>query len=111
MTSVGGICLPPLFGVVSDASNLGLASGVLALCGFATAAWTLLAVAEAFGSGREGSRGAGDVAALANVDPPCFIRFFGRSAGRVRGVVETDLSISIWSNYLSGDHVAHWQGF
>ncbi|CAJ1393180.1 unnamed protein product, partial [Effrenium voratum] len=46
VTSVGGICLPPLFGVVSDASNLGLASGVLALCGFATAAWTLLAVAE-----------------------------------------------------------------
>ena len=46
MTSLGGICVPPLFGIVSDASNLDLAGYCISVAAFCTVLWTVLMVRE-----------------------------------------------------------------
>jgi len=46
VTSLGGICVPPLFGIVSDASNLDLAGYCISVAAFCTVLWTVLMVRE-----------------------------------------------------------------
>ena len=46
MTSLGGICVPPIFGLVSDASNLDVAGFVISGATLCTALWTVLMVRD-----------------------------------------------------------------
>lgn len=46
MTSIGGICVPPIFGMVSDASNLDLAGYFASGAALCTLLWAVFAVQD-----------------------------------------------------------------
>lgn len=46
MTSLGGICVPPLFGLVSDHSTLDAAGFCITVAALCTVLWTVLMVRE-----------------------------------------------------------------
>ena len=46
MTSIGGICVPPFFGMVSDASNLDLAGYFASGAALCTLLWAVFVVQD-----------------------------------------------------------------